>query len=164
MKRKHNQYRTLSLSVLILLPFLWQVTLGQENSYNKTTVEYCDLIKNPEIFDGKEVTVRATYRYGFEWSEIFCIECRDFGKTWLEIGYITKKSERVLKKLPKDDGTVNAVFTGTFESSKGPFGDGGYRFRFLLKSISDVDLVTKSGADPEQLPDKERKKVSMQCL
>ncbi|QYO65811.1 hypothetical protein [Leptolyngbya sp. 7M] len=164
MMRIHNQYRVLSLSVLILLPFLWQVTPGQKKNYNKTIVEYCDLVKNPEIFDGKEVTVRATYRYGFEWSEMYCIECRKLGKTWLEKGYLTKNAERVFKKLPKDDGTVNAVFTGTFESSKGPFGDGGYRFRFLLKSLDNVDLVSKSGADPEQLSDKERSKVSRQCL
>ncbi|MFN3330192.1 MAG: hypothetical protein ACK419_04620 [Pyrinomonadaceae bacterium] len=122
-------------------------------------VEFCDLVKNPGKYDGKEVTVRATYRYGFEWQEIFCLGCRDVGKTWLEIGDITKKSKKVLKKFPKDDGTINALFTGTFESSKGPYGDGSYRFRFVLKEISQVEVVTKSGADPKQLPDDKQKKV-----
>ena len=122
-------------------------------------ISYCHLIKNPEMYDGKEVTVRATYRYGFEWQELFCLDCRNLGKTWLEIGDITEKSKNILKKLPRDDGTVNAVFTGTFESSKGPFGDGGYRFRFVLKEISQTEFVTKSGADPNQLPNNLRKKV-----
>jgi hypothetical protein len=159
MKRKHYKHRVFSILGLILLPFLWQVASGQENNNNPMTVEYCALVKNPEKYDGKEVTVRATYRYGFEWSEIFCLDCRDTGKTWLEIGDITKKSEKILKKFPKDDGTINALFTGTFESSKGPFGDGGYRFRLMLKEISQAKLVTKSGADPKQLPDDTRKKV-----
>ena len=158
MKRKHYKHRVFSVLGLILLPFLWQAVLGQENK-NLMSVEYCELVKNPEKYDGKEVTVRATYRYGFEWSEIFCLDCRDIGKTWLEIGDVTKKSEKTLKKFPKDDGTINALFTGKFESSKGSYGDGGYRFRFVLKEISQAKLLTKSGADPKQLPDDTRKKV-----
>lgn len=161
MKRKHYKHRVFSILGLILLPFLWQAALGQENNNNPMTVEYCALVRNPEKYDGKEVTVRATYRYGFEWEEMFCLDCRDKGKTWLEIDddEVTAKSRKILKKFPKDAGTVNAVFTGTFESSKGPFGDGGYRFRFVLKSISQAEVVTKSGWDPEQLPTDMRKKV-----
>lgn len=161
MKRKHYKHRVFSVFGLALLPFLWQVAVGQKNNNNPMTVEYCALIKNPEKYDGKEVTIRATYRYGFEWQEMFCLDCRDTGKTWLEIDddNITKKSKKMLRKFPKDDGTINALFTGTFESSKGSFGDGSYRFRFVLKEISQAELVTKSGADPQQLPDDIRKKV-----
>lgn len=160
MERKHYKHRFFSVLGLILLPFLWQAALGQENN-NLMTVEYCDLVKNPEKYDGKEVAVRATYRYGFEWQEMFCLDCRDMGKTWLEIDEdnITKKSKKILKKFPKDDGTINALFTGTFDSSKGSYGDGGYRFRFVLKEISQAKLLTKSGGDPKQLPDDTRKKV-----
>lgn len=160
MKRKHYKYRVFSILWLILLPFLWQAALGQENN-NLMTVKYCELVKSPEKYDGKEIIVHATYRYGFEWQEMFCLGCRDKGKTWLEIDEdnITKKSKKVLKKFPKDIGTINALFTGIFESSKGHFGDGGYRFRFVVKEISRAELVTKSGADPGSLPDAIRKKV-----
>jgi hypothetical protein len=143
--------------------FLLLIIFGQDVKGQQTrkmvSISYCDLLNNPELYDGKEVTVRATYRYGFEWSEIFCIKCRASGKTWLEVGDVTQKSKKILKKLPKDDGTVNAAFTGTFQSSKGPFGDGGYRFRFLLKEISETEVVTKSGADPEKLPEGLRRKL-----
>ena len=123
-------------------------------------VEYCDLVMNPEKYDGKEVTVRATYRYGFEWQEMFCMECRKVGKTWLEFDdEIAGETKAMLKKFPKDQGTVNAVFTGTFESSKGPYGDGGYRFKFVVRAISDAEVVSKSGWDPEHLPSNSRKKV-----
>lgn len=131
---------------------------GQSSS-GAIPVEYCDLIKNPEAYDGKEVTVRATYRYGFEWQEIYCLECRNLGKTWLEIWDITKKSKKIFRKFPENDGTFNAIFTGIFQSSKGPFGDGGYPYRFMLKEISQAELVTRSGADPKKLSDEIRKKV-----
>src|SRR3712207_4532748 len=47
-------------------------------------VAYCDMLANAQDYDGKEVSVRASYRYGFEWQELFCIECRNLGKTWLD--------------------------------------------------------------------------------
>ncbi|MFV0388159.1 MAG: hypothetical protein ACK5NT_05335 [Pyrinomonadaceae bacterium] len=147
------------LCIGLLLFVVFGQNVRTQQNIESSTVTYCELLKNPEKYDGKEVKVRATYRYGFEWSEIYCLDCRSIGKTWLEASNITKKSEKILKKLPRDDGTVNAIFTGTFESSKGPFGDGSYRFRFMLKEISQAELVTKSGADPEQLPEDIRKKV-----
>ena len=146
------------LIALILTPFSSYKVRAQQTSVNDS-ISFCDLLKNPEKYDGKEVTVRATYRYGFEWQELFCLNCRNIGKTWLEIGDITKKSEKILKKFPNDDGTITALFTGIFQSSKGSFGDGGYRFRFMLKEISKAKLLTKSGADPQQLPDNIRKRV-----
>ena len=51
------------------------------------------------------------------------------------------------------------IFTGTFHSSKGPYGDGGYRFRFDVKAISSIEVVSKEGWDPEHLPAESRKKV-----
>jgi hypothetical protein len=138
---------------------VFSLEIKGQNSLGALPVEYCDLIKNPEVYDGKEVTLRATYRYGFEWQEIYCLECRNLGKTWLEIWDLTKKSKKILKKFPKNDGTINAIFTGIFQSSKGPFGDGGYRYRFLLKEISQAELVTKSGADPNALAKNEKEKL-----
>jgi hypothetical protein len=43
--------------------------------------------------------------------------------------------------------------------SRCPFGDGGYRFGFMLKKISQAKPATKSGWVPEVLPDNIRKKV-----
>lgn len=131
---------------------------GQESSEN-TSISFCDLLRNPEKYDGKQVTVYATYRYGFEWQEMYCLGCRDLGKMWLEFGELTKKSQKILKRFPKDNGTINAIFIGEFESSKGPFGDGGYKYRFVLKDIKNAEFVTKSSAVPEQLTDNMRKNI-----
>ena len=123
-------------------------------------VAFCDLVANPDKYDGKEVTVRATYRYGFEWQEIFCMECRKIAKTWLEFDEGLKSEfKATLKKFPRDQGTVNGIFTGTFHSSKGPYGDGGYRFRFDVKAISRIEVVSKEGWDPAHLPAESRKRV-----
>ncbi|MDQ3635733.1 MAG: hypothetical protein M3405_14670 [Acidobacteriota bacterium] len=133
---------------------------SQQNEPESNSISYCDLVRNPEKYDGKEVTVFASYRYGFEWQELYCLECQGLGKTWLEIDdNITSKTEKIFKKFPKDDGTINAIFTGTFESSKGPFGDGSYSFRFLLKEASQARLVSKSSAFPTRLSDKVKRKV-----
>lgn len=143
--------------VLLVCPF-GQRALGQRRA-PPMLVDYCELLRSPAEFDGKRVTVKATYRYGFEWQELFCFPCRDIGKTWLEIDddLISAKSRRVLKKLPNDEGTVSAIFTGTFESSKGPFGDGGYRFRFTLDEIEQAQLVSRSGFF--DFPEKVQKKI-----
>lgn len=144
--------------------FLCQSSQGKENRQaskgSPAVVAHCDLVMNPDRYDGKEVTVLATYRYGFEWQELLCLECRKVGKTWLEFDDdLEAKSKSELKKFPKGQGTVNAVFTGTFQSSKGSYGDGGYRFQLRVREISGAKVVSKSGWAPEHLSPNARKKV-----
>lgn len=155
---KKNHLLTFILALLVCS--FGQVSLGQGSTRSKA-IDYCELLRSPTDFDGKKVTVKATYRYGFEWQELFCLPCRDIGKTWLEIedDLISSRSRKTLKKLPKDGGTVTAIFTGRFESSKGPFGDGSYRFRFVLNEIEQPELVSKSGFDPTQFPKDVQEKI-----
>lgn len=150
-------------NVLILFMLIQFAGFGSivfsQNSPAAVSLEFCALINKPNAYDGKNVMVRATYRYGFEWQEIYCLECRGLARTWLEFLDLPKDSERILKKFPKDNGTVTATFTGIFQSSQGPFGDGGYRFRILVKEISQAEVVAKSGADPNSLSDSLRRRV-----
>lgn len=148
--------KTNTILGLLLILVLGGKVWGQQNH-----ISYCDLLENPQDYDGKEVTIRATYRYGFEWQEIFCLSCRNEVRTWLEIdsSILKPKSIKALKKLPKDWGTVTATFTGKFESSDGPFGDGTYRYRFALKEISQITLVAKNSRDPKKFPPKILKKI-----
>src|SRR6266404_9616721 len=39
------------------------------------TVEFCDLIRNPKLYDRKEVRVTAIYRLGYEWQDLYCLNC-----------------------------------------------------------------------------------------
>jgi hypothetical protein len=72
---------------------------------------FCDLIKNPQLYSGKEVTVRATYKYGFEWQYLYCLGCIDDGKVWLEIADgLDDASVKALKQAPKGAGTIKVWF------------------------------------------------------
>lgn len=70
-------------------------------------VTFCDLVRNPEKYNGQEVKVRATYRYGVEWSEQYCLDCLDRGKAWLVPVAVDEAAERTSKRLPEGAGIVN---------------------------------------------------------
>jgi hypothetical protein len=57
------------------------------SGYSQDSVTFCDLVRNPDKYDGQEVSVRTTYRYGFEWQELYCLDCKDTGKAWLEVPF-----------------------------------------------------------------------------
>jgi hypothetical protein len=115
-------------------------------------VAFCDLIADPAKYDGRMVTTSATWRYGFEWDELYCRGCRDMGKTWRTVADPNAKTRALLRRLPKESGTVNAVFTGVFRASGGPFGDGSYRFRFEMSSMETPQLLSRASAVLEHLP------------
>ncbi len=62
-----------------LLPRMLSCAAAQNREY--ATVTYCDLMRKPEQYSGKVVRVSAIYRYGFEWSELYCLE---FGQSIVE--------------------------------------------------------------------------------
>ncbi len=133
---------------------------GEADMAGYTPVSYCELVRHPKEYDGKNVAVLATYRYGFEWQEMFCMKCRDQGKTWLEFETESASAiRRALGKAPRHQGTLNATFYGTFRGTKGPYGDGGYVFRFDVKSVKAVDIVSKDGWAPERLSASEQQKL-----
>ena len=118
-----------------------------------TQVSYCDLIRNLKEYENKPIAVSASYRYGFEWQELFCMGCRGQGKTWLEFTEKNDKAvRRALRKAPRDHGIINATFYGILDGSKGPYGDGGYSYQFDVELVKDVEVVYRDGRAPELLP------------
>lgn len=120
----------------------------------------CDVIRDPGKFDGRAVTLKASYRYGFEWQELFCVSCRGAARVWLNLGDEPSKAlARELRRLPKHQGTINGTFTGVFRGKPSAYGDGGYRYQLDLSALTGVDIVSKSGAVPEALPAVEGKRL-----
>src|SRR5438045_3177385 len=83
--------------------------------HSHAPVSFCDLLRNPQKYKGEQVRVRATYRYGFEWSQLYCLDCTDQGKAWLQIpSALDEASQRSFRKLPKGAGIVNLTVQGVF--------------------------------------------------
>lgn len=114
-------------------------------------VAFCDLVRNPEKYNGKEVIVRATYRYGFEWSQLYCLDCLDQDKAWLEMPVDSDNTtDRSLKKLPKGAGIVNLTVQGVFVSG-GTFGHlNAYRYKIEAYKIKDVAVLQNGMKPPEE--------------
>jgi hypothetical protein len=154
----------LNAPAMVLVTYL-SITIGyapalraQEHAY--LPVSYCELVQKPMDYDGKKVAVRASYRYGFEWQEMFCMRCRAARKTWLEFEAGAAAGVRhALAKAPHDQGTLNATFYGIFRGVRGPYGDGGYDFKFDLTSATAVEVVSRQGWVPERLTHNEQKKL-----
>ena len=164
MKNTSNSLgRGLALASLLLPSFVQTAMAAKRESPQRNTVQslmaFCDLVTNPEKYNGKQITTRATFRYGFEWQEVFCLACESEAKVWLEFSEdLTEKSKAALKKTPKDHGIINAVVTGTFRTS-GPYGDGGYRFELEVKDVKNVEVVSKDMRHQSLLPSNVRKKM-----
>lgn len=106
-------------------------------------VSFCDLVRNPEKYNGQEIRVRATYRYGFEWSELYCLDCLDKGKAWLAPVAIDEAAERAFRRLPKGAGIVNLTVQGVFVSGDTYGHQNGYRYQITPDKITDVKVIQK---------------------
>lgn len=129
---------------------------GQQNS--SPTVSFCELVNNPEHYNMKEVTVRASYKYGYEWSYLYCLSCIDKGRVWLELPFnLDESATKALKRSPKGAGTVNVTVQGTFIKCGSCGHQGGYPFKIVGKKASDVAVVIKGmkRLDEEQKAEKQ---------
>jgi len=142
-----------NLSRILFILFLSETVAG-----SGPAVSFCDLVRNPEKFNTKEVTIRATYRYGFEWEELYCLDCVDKGKAWLEISAdIDDASQKALERAPKGAGIVNLTVSGTFMSGSTYGHSNGYRYKFVAKEIRDVSVVLKGMKSPAEETEAEKK-------
>ena len=121
------------------------------------TVKYCDLVDRPSEYDGKHVKLSASYRYGFESNEVYCVACRG---ELLTFGLYSQGAKvKEMKKAPKGSGTINATFSGVFRK-RTDIGNG-YTYQLDIDNITDVRVISKSYAVPERLEKSEKDRL---CL
>ena len=126
-------------AIVIVLGFFLSVSARPEPQ-----VTFCELVRNPELYNGKEATVRATYKYGFEWQMLYCLDCLDNGKAWLELPIdLDDASVNALKRAPKGAGTVNLTVHGVFMSGAHYGHESMYRYKFVAHKVSNVVVVIK---------------------
>ena len=115
-------------------------------------VEFCQLIRKSELYDGKTIILKATYGGGIEGSVVFDEACR---KTTSEDNVITlaafspteyrhgtpvdKKFQRLLKKGFNVNLTVRAIFV---DGKTRVFGHlNCCRYRIEIQELMDVEAV-----------------------
>jgi hypothetical protein len=140
--------------------------IASKQSQSPPVMHLCDVLKETQQYDGKQITVRATYRSGIETSQLYCLACIDRGRVWMREllprdGAISPGVKK-LNELLHEAGpgiTVNGIFTGIF---RGP-GQYGYlgasTYQIDVQEIRDVELVYRGPAEPERLPEEIKKKV-----
>ena len=158
------------LGMLACMLLTSTVNAGFQDNKGKPTraprVELCEVLRNSEFYDGKQIAVRATYRNGHRQSQLFCMACIDGGRVWMreplpsggEVSPGLKKLNDLIQENEKGL-TVNGIFTGTFRGP-GQYGRlGAFTYQIEVQEVSEIELVSAIGIDPEDLSKEMRKKV-----
>lgn len=158
-----GQFNLMKVACLVL--FLYMTTQIscpngglQEHGDKKITdpfvkVPYCELIQDPSAYNGKKVQIAATYRSGYEWSELYDSDCYDFERrTWVEFGDLNAESRMVLEDLrtQRSEGrTLSVTFAGIFESSTGNYGhQNGYKYLLKVTNVEQADILFEGSELP----------------
>jgi hypothetical protein len=125
-------------------------------------LDFCDLIENADRYVSQKVQLRATYMYGFEVAELYCLGCQK-EKVWVEFddSFEKNSSSRERKKIKpnRDAGrTVNITAIGVlYAGSFGHFGV--YPLKFVITALKKADVVTNVGLPPRSLSVEAQKKL-----
>lgn len=136
---------TISLAIPVLLT---QCTLfgGRPGSEvdKPLKVSFCELVRNPALFNNKVVRTEAMYYWNRENESFHDSKCGD-EYVWAEYDASYAMSDDPMKKsleqLPcaKPLCEARLRFVGLFQSSGGPYGHlDGYRFRLKIMRIENV--------------------------
>lgn len=129
-------------------------------------VNLCEVLRNSEFYEGKPITVRATFRLGRKQSQLFCMACMDEGRVWMreilpsggEIAPGLKKLNDLIQENEKGI-TVNGVFTGTFRGP-GVYGRlGAFTYQIEVQEVREIEVIYNAGPDPEDLPKEIKEKA-----
>jgi len=86
LKQKCQTVLLMFLGMLACTLFISRVS-GFQSNKNKpgappARVELCEVLRNSEFYEGKPITVRATFRLGRKQSQLFCMACIDAGRVF----------------------------------------------------------------------------------
>lgn len=129
-------------------------------------MELCEVLRDSEFYNGKQVTVRASFRLGKKQSQLYCMACMEGGRVWMrEVLPSSGEVAPGLRKLndlilENEKGiTVNGIFTGTFRGA-GQYGRlGAFTYQIDVQEVSEIEMVSATGIDPEDLSKEMQKKV-----
>lgn len=129
-------------------------------------VELCHVLHNSEFYDGKPITVRASFRLGRKQSHLFCMACIDEGWVWMreilpsggEIAPGLKKLNDLIQEN-QNGLTVNGIFTGTFRGPSQYGRLGAYTYQIEVLEVREIEMIYDAGPDPGDLPKEIQRKA-----
>jgi hypothetical protein len=149
----------------------------EKNTPAKTlpTVPWCEVTSHPEKHIDERIRVRAIFRTGFEWSEIYSLDCVDSKSTWLEFSPMVKESSsrKTLKQIEPDAGTaffsitVGIVLEGRLTGIFGVTQDHGYGhlgrydLQFTTDRVVSAERLDTKGFHPKSLLPEDRKRIEL---
>jgi len=130
------------------------------------TVEFCELLKNPQIYHQKVVRIRAVFsRGGEEWSAIFCPKCStDKTLIWPEYedSFESDTPSKVARRFAKRwDVTLAVILVGRFDTSGGGH-LGMYPYLFHVIRAERADLISKHSLQPWSMSEKQKRNAHCQ--
>ena len=149
---------------IILISCILLLTLGGSPAMTEEvtvssdipTVDYCDLIRHAKDYDQKQIRIKAAYRVGYEWSEIYCPDCfNQKERTWVEFDsdFESCTKSKIVKLVRDGERTLSVTVIGTFHSSARNYGHmGSYRFEFVVKCVESAKVLLKDGRSPSLVP------------
>ena len=149
--------KTTTIAFAASLSLLLTGTLSRARAQNREypTVSYCELMRSPEQYRGKVIRVSAIYQYGFEWSTLFCHECPNEAKTWVDLdeSFVSSRKRNLRKKIGPHGvkgRTVWVTMVGRFD--EGGYGHmGAYRFRLMVDRLEAAKVIVDDSS-PSALP------------
>ena len=151
-------YTLLLVLLLNILPAQAQNTKPADAS-DIPTVTLCELVYNPDAFDGKEVRLRATYLSNSKVAAFVDQNCMAKDKrTWVEFdgtsikasapsGMYEKVVEQILCGKCGDDNKwreTEMLVTGIFHGDDMGHGRlGKYRFMVMVKNVEEIGVTEK---------------------
>ena len=136
----------LIIMLLLALPGSHPRQAKQSAAESAPTISYCELLREPSLYQGKLVRVAATWHYGFEWSYLYHRECMSRGnKAWVEFvdeDESCPQTKKLSKRLKDDfDNKADVVAVGTLAVGRGYGHMGAYQYQFTIKCLEKAKQV-----------------------
>jgi hypothetical protein len=126
------------------------------------TVAFCDLVNLRIGYPWKKVLVRAVYRVGFEWSELYSLRCPGAPMVWIDFSddWKSQTQRSMRKEMNKGEGTYGVTFVGKLFG--GGFGHMGvYPIKLEVTSVEAAKRLGKQSYHPGALTPELRHRVEV---
>jgi hypothetical protein len=123
-------------------------------------VSFCEL-ESVSIDPTQEIRVRAIYRAGFEWSELYSLKCASSPRVWVDFSddWEAQTRRAVRRELQKNGGTFGVTLRGKLVRGSGYGHMGAYAMKFEVLSVESAKRLDKRSFHSGALTPEMRRRV-----